>query len=313
MAEKLQEMLDNAFNDYDLYKYFGPFDDWTEFDYENCTLEQKIVFIVFNNYIYGTEFPLSDYWEKWLNDSNTDLKLLELVSKVEGFDLEIWTDNFFQKNPEGISEDTFFYIVNRSDDAFKFYGPFSNSGILHWKFIEEQNFKEYLELDFDFDPFIVIDQRNIYQRKFIAYDNDCLKKLVEREYHDGFITDSEIDFLSKCELTIYEYGMLVDLYRYYQLHYPSIGKLHLYDGLFNQVLQDIEIMKIDYMTFSVQNTVLVEHLLKTELNVEVEYCLIMSAPRSMIDKYFTNFSKMTIDNVIKEILQKEQNGRINES
>jgi len=142
------------------------------------SLEGRIVYGVLQNYV---KHDLIDEWAKIPGD----LRLLSfLIRECYGSVLNHLSiqDLLRNKNPSGLSENGFYLLCQEADaldlltELIKFYEPFSHTGLIHLKYLENNKFNEYLDLSekFKFTPNNTKWPKKLYRSRSEAYEYDAL-------------------------------------------------------------------------------------------------------------------------------------------
>jgi len=336
----LQYMLDNAFViNYDDLPYINYA--WSELhldDIEN--LECKLLLDVFNGH-------KSEQLDEWMHNSDTDLKILYFLCRNDYiYHHEMWYSDvyqdhpndldlnlFFQKCSTGITPVVFNVIVTFFDDKFNdekiidglinWYKPISDSGALHFFFIEKRLFEQYLSLSdqYSFDIYNNMHENYVYTGGDDEYFDLALQAIKENKTIKLstwevilIVLKNNFDKLDLDEKEIYIHSVKQFLNENTNSHTRSVYIVMNHEDIFDKIKNDIHIyfetrMNDSFFIYKIKlsiNAGVFQRILKIIIDISpdkqllIERQLIMYGSKKQLDEYFDNYSQKTIDNFIRQ-------------
>lgn len=263
---------------------------------------------------------------KWLHDPNTNCKLIDVIiycgsgpkSDKRNFFSTIYdnVDYLIQKECKefGVRRFDILLTDQHLHKLLTWYHSYNLSNDLNWIFIQDKKYECYLiysEIS-NFDPFPGLKVRTKNSENLENGDIEHYKELLKSGVDLNYRMVAKV---LRSNLSLDEITWLIEylkrtmtpnsLYRYLILY----GYINEYwDNFIEQIDALLENDDGLFSVIRTENTKLLDYsLLKfPEKELELKYSIIESGTLDLINYYFSNFSKESIDALIKKIIDKNK-------
>jgi len=273
---------------------------------------------------------VSNEVEQWLLNPDTNLKLLYLLADRYLIPLStINLDLLFQKSNDGITPFVFKEILNIFDEIFEngvvieglinWYQPIANSGVLHFNFIMNGLYDQYLLLSeqysFDIyancrDELTLFDVESVsLDKAFTVLGKDTSDKRIAIAL---LVLKNNFNELSLDEKHIFITGvkkLITDMKINTVLFFQIINC----DDIFDHIVPELtiyfscrSIMKLIRQAINIDiSSKIIQLVVNSHPNkkTQIETFLILYSSQKLLDDYFGEYSQKVIDNVIKNKME----------
>jgi len=325
----LQYILDNAFIlDHDeLFENFSCIKEWTSLKPENVKNPECLLLLAI---MYGV---VTEELKNWMANPHTDLKILYLMidkCPINVYDVDL--DLLFQKSNHGLTPNAFKEIVSFFEECsdeekvivglINWYRPISHSGVLHFYFIEQCLYDQYLLLSEQY-PFDIYNNLRIEHDHFVPddkyYEEACVTFTKNNISHESLSITLLVLKNNFHKFNVHEKQMFIEKVKQFINNDEKINDCKSTNPILFQIIDDDEIFDCVkpemHMYFSrrlilsrvsqcIQAGVMskiIQFAVEVYSNkkTKIECKLILNGTRKQLDGYFGSYSQKSIDDVMR--------------